>query len=633
MPGSRALRIDTECRLIRRWVCLVAVLSGAIAHAQQPEAPSAYKSTVHARPKREESPQIVITAKELQQRGALTLAEALDLIPEVQVRQGGMGTRLDLRGAKQFSILLLIDGVPIDEPYFGAFDLNAIPITDIVEIRVQLAPASPLEGPGGDGGIVEVFTLRARGNRRLDVRAVGGSTPEAEVAVTGRTPLSERVAMRASASGHVDEPAYPVINLDQSRTSFVDRTSRENASLRFEYETGRGRLTADAWYGHRAFFIPPSETVGVLLQDVTDEHAARAVLGGELNLGAYRLAIGAYAEMLKRETDYYKDFSLSAVQIHQSLTSGRVGGAAIADRTFSSRGWSGTVSARLSVDGAGATVSQTMQKDTFGFATYGELAVGARARWRWLTLEGAVGALVPFANPGGTWPEAKLVVGFQPHRAVSVLLIGARKGRLPTTRELFDPLQGNPKLNPEQTWHGEVQVSARPHPLVAARLSGYLRKIEGMIRLDPSMGIGNMSAHNINLDDIDVRGLETGIDVAQGRIIGGGLTYIFEDAHSESLGFDAIQNFPRHRFDAYLASTWKRRVGGLLRFRWVSERSAQGTLLPRYQVLELSAWAKINERLRASVRVDNLLNQPYLLLPGLSSLGTTVTATIEGVWE
>ena len=39
---------------------------------------------------------------------------ALDLIPEVQVRQGGMGTRFDIRGAKQRSILLMIDGVALD---------------------------------------------------------------------------------------------------------------------------------------------------------------------------------------------------------------------------------------------------------------------------------------------------------------------------------------------------------------------------------------------------------------------------------------------------------------------------------------------------------------------------------------
>src|SRR5207245_3416240 len=135
--------------------------------------------------------------------------------PELSVRHGGMGVRLDLRGAKQRSILLLIDGIPIDEPYFGAFDLSAIPVTDIVEIRIQLAPASPLEGPGGDGGVVEVLTLRAVGNRRLQARVEGGSAPEVEGALTGRMPLNgdQTTGLRLSAGARYADPDYPVTDL------------------------------------------------------------------------------------------------------------------------------------------------------------------------------------------------------------------------------------------------------------------------------------------------------------------------------------------------------------------------------------------------------------------------------------
>ena len=99
------------------------------------------------------------------------------------------------------------------------------------------------------------------------------------------------------------------------------------------------------------------------------------------------------------------------------------------------------------------------------------------------------------------------------------------------------------------------------------------------------------------------------------------------------LGFDAIPNFPRHRIDAYVSSTWRRRVGGLLRFDWISERVVQQTRLPRFYVMELDVWARIGNSLRASVRVDNLTNNAYLILPGLRALPTTVTATVEGSWQ
>jgi hypothetical protein len=137
-----------------------------------------------------------------------------------------------------------------------------------------------------------------------------------------------------------------------------------------------------------------------------------------------------------------------------------------------------------------------------------------------------------------------------------------------------------------------------------------------------------------NLGTIDVRGLETGVDLLRDRIVGGGGTYIFEDAYSAvpGLGFDAIPNFPRHRVDVYVSSTWRHRVGGLVRFDWTSDRVVQQTRLPSFYVMELDVWARIWKTIRASVRVDNLTNNAYEVLPGLQALPTTVTATVEGTW-
>src|SRR5262249_27681062 len=150
-------------------------------------------------------------------------------------------------------------------------ELSSIPITDVVEIRVQLAPASPLEGPGGDGGIVEGFTLRATGNRRIEGRAVGGSEPYGETALTGRGPLtpSGRLGIRASAGAHFADPWYPVVASDMSSARFFARDSQEYTALRLEYAGERGRITGDVWYSHRSYFIPPSDTTGALLQQIT----------------------------------------------------------------------------------------------------------------------------------------------------------------------------------------------------------------------------------------------------------------------------------------------------------------------------------------------------------------------------
>jgi outer membrane receptor protein involved in Fe transport len=461
--------------------------------------------------------------------------------------------------------------------------------------------------------------------------------PYAEGAVTGRTPLNAAgtLALRASAGAHFADPAYPVVAPDMTQATFFDRDSQVYSALRLESQTERNRFTGDLWYGHRAYFIPPSDTAGNLLQNITSQDAARAVFGSELYRGRLRIALGAYGELLSQATDYFTDYTLSTKTSHQDLMSGRVGAAAVLERPFNGRSVTALVAARLSVDGEAASIKQSTVPSTWGFSSYLSAALGAKLKWRWLTAEGAVGALIPFDNPAATWPEAKLVVGFHPHRALNLLLIGARKGRLATIRELYDPIQGNSLLSPEQTWHAEVQVQARPHRLVLARGSGYLRRIDGFIRLDPTAGgMASMTARNVNLGTIDVRGLEGGIDIAREQIIGGGVTYIFEDANSATLGFQPIANFPAHRVDTYLATSfWHHRLGALARFRWVSERVVQGAVLPRYYVMELNAWGRITDQIRASVRIDNLTNNKYLLLPGLTALGTTATLTVEGTWE
>ncbi|MGZ3428098.1 MAG: TonB-dependent receptor domain-containing protein, partial [Polyangia bacterium] len=397
----------------------------------------------------------------------------------------------------------------------------------------------------------------------------------------------------------------------------------------------------DTFYGHRTFFIPPSDTSNALLQHVTSEDAARLVLGADFEREKFRLAIGAYGELVQRTIDEYTDYTLANRVLQQALLSGRYGAAALVDRAYRLRGLVGALSARLSVDSDGVRLHQiafgnNSITNVSATQTYGELAIGSKARFRMFSFEAAIGVLLPFDNPSVTWPEAKLVIGYHPHRMIDVLLIGARKGRLPTLRELIDPLQGalsNPdptkrSLDPEQTWHGELQLALRPSRFFAARLSGYVRRIDGLIRLDQTSG------HDINLGTIDVRGLETGFELLRDRLIGGGGTYIFEDAYSAvpGLGFDAIPNFPRHRVDVFLSSTWRRRIGGLVRFDWVSERVVQQALLPRYYVMELDVWARIWRNLRGSVRIDNLTNNSYLLLPGLQALPTTVTVTVDGTW-
>lgn len=639
--------------LVRGRVVLIMMIASSIARAQTPEPPdrgNRYESTVHARPKRDRAATVVITAKELQERGVTTLAEALDLVPQVQVRQGGRGDfRLDLRGAKQRSILVLIDGVPVDEPFFGAYDISAIPVTDIVEIRITLSPASPLEGPGGDAAIVEVLTLRASGGRRIDARLAGSSQPGFDGSITGRTPIAGGLSMRASGGGSYYHPGYDLHapNIAPG-TIFHDTRDQAHAALRLEELVKNWRLTLDGNYSHRSFYVPPSQEQIAAVEHVNSEHAARVLAAAEGSFDRGRVAVGGYYTYLSRSIDYFKDYTLMPPPYtHEELAADGAGGAVTGDYNWRSGAHALTVSARAAVDWQRAHDALTVGGMGPQNPSQAWASAAAGVRWDWrrrrahVGLDFALGVIAAFSGPS-PWPEAKLRLSAEPNDHFGIVVIGARKGRLPTLREQSMAIGG--PLRPEQTWHVELQAWARPHRLVQLRVAGYWRFTDGLIRQPSPGSMPGMAGMGFkNFDDETVCGVEPALEIAPGKIVGGGVAYLFADdlckptnydvALSTSIGPRFIENFPRHRVDAWLSSSWRGRAGGLLRFRWIDARLDQGSPLQSYYVFDLSAWVKMSRNLRASLRVDNLSNNSYFVRSGVLALGTTVLLAFEGTWE
>ncbi|HEU4615063.1 MAG TPA: Plug domain-containing protein, partial [Kofleriaceae bacterium] len=119
-----------------------------------------------------------LTGEELAARGAVDLATALALLPDVTVRDAGRGGfNVDIRGARKGAVSVLVDGVLVSDPYYGTFDVSTIPITDIVQVRMSTAPQSPIDGPGGPGGVIEVVTRDAIGGQLVIARATTDTLP------------------------------------------------------------------------------------------------------------------------------------------------------------------------------------------------------------------------------------------------------------------------------------------------------------------------------------------------------------------------------------------------------------------------------------------------------------------------
>ncbi len=108
-----------------------------------------------------------------------SVADALRGIPggELSLSRGslpGNGKQeslIRLRGFETTDVMIMIDGMPLTEPYLKRVDLNQIILDNVAKIKVIKGPSSVLYGPNTAGGVINIVTQEGGEFRtRLDQR-------------------------------------------------------------------------------------------------------------------------------------------------------------------------------------------------------------------------------------------------------------------------------------------------------------------------------------------------------------------------------------------------------------------------------------------------------------------------------
>jgi vitamin B12 transporter len=136
----------------------------------------------------------VIDRRAIDQRGAVFAADILTDVPGLSVvRSGAFGgvAQVRMRGASPGKTLVLIDGVPVNDPaeVNGAFDFSGLELSDIERIEVLSGPQSSLWGSDAIGGVI-AFTTRELDGVALEAEAGSFGTARSRVAAgvsTGRS--------------------------------------------------------------------------------------------------------------------------------------------------------------------------------------------------------------------------------------------------------------------------------------------------------------------------------------------------------------------------------------------------------------------------------------------------------------
>lgn len=102
-----------------------------------------------------------ISSEDIEMQGVQTAAEALEMVPGIDIQSGGKGQSfVKLRGFDQKQIRVLIDGVPAHESYDGSLALDMIPADAIAKIKVIKGASSVLYGPNTMGGVINIITKK-----------------------------------------------------------------------------------------------------------------------------------------------------------------------------------------------------------------------------------------------------------------------------------------------------------------------------------------------------------------------------------------------------------------------------------------------------------------------------------------
>lgn len=144
----------------------------------------------------------VITEADIAEQGAVFAADVLAEVPGISLyRAGPFGgvTSVRIRGAAQDKTLVLIDGVPQNDPSqpAGGFDFAALDLADVARVEILSGPQGSLWGSDAIGGVI-AFVTREPDGLRAELEAGAMDTVRAAVSA-GRAQQTWALGLSAAA--------------------------------------------------------------------------------------------------------------------------------------------------------------------------------------------------------------------------------------------------------------------------------------------------------------------------------------------------------------------------------------------------------------------------------------------------
>jgi outer membrane cobalamin receptor len=208
----------------------------------------------------------IVTRADTKDTPALGTDDIVRTVPGINLpfansfTQHPTANNVGMRGLGELRALVLVDGIPLNDPFFGYSQWNMVPKETIERVEVVRGGASSLWGNYGMGGVINIITRNAQ-PRTVSQSLMGGSNGTIRSNTYGSDRINDRFGISANVN-YQQTAGYTPQQADL-RGAIDRNASNGNANVQFKTDYQSPDFK---WYA-RANYYNSTQNTGVALSD------------------------------------------------------------------------------------------------------------------------------------------------------------------------------------------------------------------------------------------------------------------------------------------------------------------------------------------------------------------------------
>ncbi len=458
--------------------------------------------------------EIILDDERIQTQRSSSVADILAGVPGSSVTVGNKNSsEIMIRGFTSRDVLVMVDGRPVNEPYYGKIDLSTIGIGNITRIKVEKGASSVRYGPNAMGGVVNIMTGGVDEKTPINLRLTAGSGKEirADLIHNGNV---NRIRYRIHFGQNIID-GFPL-------SSNFEPSTLENGNLRNNSDSRRTDMGAKLVFGSDkntrwSLSLGNSHMEKGLPSAIHEPRFWRfrkwdrtsIDLDGEPVKGKFfTVKTKLYAERFLNELVDYRDEQYDPSNVYWVSTHDNRSAGLLVSSSYISR------EERITNFGFQVRWEESNRQEDKGLGWFEN-----RTATNWVFVEHMLQYTPKLFLRGGisghlfsydSWKRSTMSVNPSLHlewkvRDFTITGAASRVSRFPTLHQLFSKTSGNPDLEPEWAYKGEITVSHRLFDVGNLSVAGFMNRVHDMIYHSGRLGIYH-NVEKVSLDGVELSG-------------------------------------------------------------------------------------------------------------------------------